>query len=171
MPEHQKVIEEVVRGERDDVAERVVKEELRPVVREAITEDTLRAIQDLVALTPKVVDAIREDLASDDAVIRQRAYSLVAKYTIGHPAVVKSGEENDSKQIIVNFALPRPGDEPVDAEATAVELEAEDFRQCDLCGADKPVTDFVAGSSRCASCHEQQQIHAQKLLEGTSGGH
>lgn len=169
LPEHAQELTEIVRGERDDVVERVVQEEIRPVVREAITEETMRAIQDLVGLTPRVVAAISEDLASEDAVIRQRAYTLVAKYTIGHPAVVRPPEETAQKQLIVNFELPRPGDTPVDAEASAVELQEDEFRQCDLCGADKPVTSFVAGSNRCADCYEGQQAKAKQLLEGISG--
>ena len=167
LPEHQKVLQEVTRGERDDVAQRIVEDELRPVVREAITDDVLRGISDLIALAPTVVDKIREDLESDDSTVRQKAYSLVAKYTFGHPAIVRPPEEDGGKQLIVHFGLPRPddGSAPEAIEATATELVVDDIRQCDSCQEDKSVTEFVAGSSRCRECYEEQQRVAREYQE------
>lgn len=171
LPEPVQAIRDAVAGRRDDVVDRVVQEELRPVVREAITEDTLRAIQDLIALTPEVVTAISEDLRSDDATIRQKAYSLIARYTIGHPAIVRPPEDDGDKQLVVNFNIPRPGpvpqnEEPViEAEQPAVELEDADSRQCDMCGDDKPLTEFVAGSYRCVECYGKQQDRAAHLFD------
>jgi len=141
----------------------VVREEMRPVVREAITEDTYRALRDLVALTPRAVECIAEDLYGDDAMIRQRAYTLLAKYTIGHQAIVRPEETEHGGQMIVNFNLPRPGDvaEGVDA---AVALESVELRTCDMCGTDKPITEFVANSQRCVECYEKQRDLARQLM-------
>ncbi len=164
-PEHIRTVREVVRGERDDVPERIVAEELRPVVREAITEDVLKAIRDFVALTPEVVAAIREDLQSDDATIRQKAYSLVARYTLGHPALIPD-DVSESKQLNVHFNLPRPDPEAaqeVPAEA-AVKLDVADFKTCDICDVAKPERDFIAGSDRCADCYEKQRERAVTLM-------
>lgn len=169
LPDHVKEIRQAARGERDDVVDRVLQEELRPVVRESITDDTLKAIRDLIALTPEAVAAIQEDLASEDATIRQKAYTLIARYTIGHPAIVRPPEEEADKQLIVHFNIPRPEqhgatEEPEVIEAeSAVPLHDDELRQCDMCGADKPITDFVAGSHRCVTCYEAQQEKARNL--------
>lgn len=165
-PEHIRTVREVVRGERDDLPERVMAEELRPVVREAITEDVLKAIADFVALTPEVVAAIKEDLASDDATIRQKAYSLVARYTLGHPALVPD-DVSDSKQLNVHFNLPRPDPEAAEqnrVEAAAVRLDVEDFKTCDICQVAKPERDFIAGSDRCADCYGKQRERAVAMM-------
>lgn len=171
MPEHQKELEVRVRDEVNDAIGDAVSEELKPVVREAITEDVLRAVQELVGLTPTVVAAIREDLASDDATIRQRAYSLVAKYTIGHPAIVRPEDDGGGQQLVVNLGLPRP--EP-EVRTTRIEPEVLDVpedaaietKECDKCRADKPVEQFVAGSDRCRECFDQQQAEARKMISG-----
>jgi hypothetical protein len=152
LPEHQKVLQEAVRGESEDVLPEVVKEELRPVVREAITEDVMRGIQEMVRLTPKAVEALTQDLESDDAVIRQRAYTLLIKYTVGHPAIINRDDDPDQKQLIVNFELPRP-----DAPAPAIESVVVGQSICDLCGEEKPLDQFVDGSERCRSCWETQK--------------
>lgn len=159
-PEHLRTVREVIRGERDDVPQRLLQDELRPVVREAITEDVLRGIADFVALTPQVVAAITEDLSSEDATIRQKAYSLVARYTLGHPSLVPA-EIVEDKNLVVNFNLPRPN---LDA-TPAVDVEATEFKTCDTCGEEKGETAFIAGSDRCAECYEKQRARAQELMK------
>jgi hypothetical protein len=157
-----KRISQVVRNERDDVVDEMVREELRPAVREAITQDVLNAIRDMVALTPAAVAAITEDLASDDKVLRQRAYSLLTKYTLGHPALVTRDNDPDEKQLIVNFALPRPPDAPaIEGSATSDEELPEGQRACDLCGGLKDEDQFVDGSDRCNSCWAEQRAQVQ----------
>lgn len=155
--------QEVVKREAPTEIERELKRQLEPVVREAIDEDVIRAIQKLVALTPKAIDAIEADLESKDPVLRGRAAALAVKYTIGHPALVKSTDEKH-EQLIVNFNLPRPDDavrEPsADAEADAEDIEED--RVCDVCGEQKPVAEFVAGSDRCRACFEQRRAEVLK---------
>lgn len=138
----------------------VVREQLAPIVRDALTEDTLRAIQKLLSLTPQAVDALAEDLGSDDSVIRQRAYSLHLKYTVGHPALVKADDADGSKQIVVNFALDRP-------TLTEAELEAEvtEMRTCDLCDTEKPATEFVGSSERCMDCQNEWK---QRIIDSVA---
>jgi hypothetical protein len=145
----------IVRREAPDHIKNVIQQELRPVVREAITEDTLRAIQSLLALAPRAVEAITEDLESDDAVLRQRAYTLIAKYTIGHPAIITKDETDSSKQIVVNFNLPRPDSITLESD------EPEELKTCDLCDEVKPESEFMAGSDRCWTCFEE---HKAKIL-------
>jgi len=136
-----------------------MKDELTPIVREAINEDVLRAIEGMVGLTPAAVAALEEDLASEDSTIRQRAYSLVIKYTVGHPALVKD-DITKNQQMTVNFNLPRPNQEDIDA-ATVPE---DDLRLCDMCREPKRWPDeFEAYSTRCTACHEEftAKIRAQ----------
>ena len=154
-----------VQHEVADVAHKVIEEELRPVVREALTEDTLRAIEAMVGLTPRAVERIGEDLESDDAATRQRAYLLITKYTLGHPAILQPKDTESGRQLNVHFNLPRPGD-TVEGES-AIPSDADELRLCDQCGADKAITEFIAGSSRCASCYHENQQQAERIIEGT----
>lgn len=163
LPPHQKEISERVRGEAADVAHKVIEEEIRPVVRESITADTLEAISKMVGLTGAAVAAIAEDLASDDAVVRQRAYTLIMKYTVGHQAIVRPPEEEKGGDINVHFELPRPKAEDGTAEEEVV--EAVEMKTCDQCGEDKPTPEFVANSTRCQNCYEVQQNRANELLD------
>lgn len=164
LPPHQKEISERVRGEAEDVAHKVIEEEIRPVVRESITADTLAAISKMVALTSDAVGCIAEDLQSEDAVVRQRAYTLIMKYTVGHQAIVRPPEEEKGGDITVNFELPRPEKgEDIDGSAEEVELATE-MKTCDSCGEDKPADEFVANSTRCLNCYEVQQNRASELI-------
>lgn len=164
----QREIAERVRAERDDVAHKIIEQEVRPIVRESITEDTMRAIQDMVGLTPQAVRAIGEDLASEDATIRQRAYTLILKYTAGHPAIVRPPDEDKTQPLQVNFNLPRPpkeGEVGEDGEPT----EVVETKECDMCEQHKPVDEFAANSDRCLNCYNEQRAKADELLEGAGG--
>lgn len=155
-------IADAVYQRKTDVTREIVKEELRPVVRAAITEEVLRSIQDLVGLAPRVVELLAQDLESSDPSVRQKAYSLIAKYTLGHTAIV-TPEDQGTGQLVVNFNMPRPdGEEPeydVNAEATEI-VEQE----CAFCNETKPLSEFVAGSERCRDCHNRLKLEAEKLL-------
>lgn len=146
---------QVIAREHDTVIERVLHQELQPVVREAINDDVLRAIEKMVGLTTRAVQTLAEDLESEDAVIRQRAASLVVKYTVGHPALVRPTEEHH-EQLVVNVGLPRPDDvlqiEPESADVIEVE---EETKICDICHQEKPESEFESGSDRCTQCHQE----------------
>lgn len=159
LPEHQRDLRDRVEGATPDVAHDVIQEELRPVVRESITADTLQAIAQMVALTPTAVAALQEDLTSDDSVIRQRAYTLLMKYTVGHRALVQPPETDKSQPLQVNFNLPRP-DSPDDPVVVA---DAQEMKTCDTCGTEQPVSAFVAGSERCQECFGKQQQLLEQL--------
>jgi hypothetical protein len=153
-----------VRTEVKDVGHEVLREELRPIVRESITEETIRAIGQLVRLTPTVVEKLAEDIESEDSTIRQKAYSLVAKYTLGHPAIVQAEDQDKNQQLVVNFELPRPGAD-IEAAEPATEIEFDEIRQCDKCGEDKPLSAFVANSYRCQDCFNAQQHLASEMVK------
>lgn len=134
-----------------DVAKEVLREQLQPIVRQTLTEDVLRAINDLVGLTPAAVAALHEDLESEDKVLRQRAYSLLMKYTVGHQALVKQEDTEDKSQLVVNFNLPRPDSTaPLPEEAAPPAIVV-----CDICKEPKPDTEMVAGSDRCQTCFDE----------------
>lgn len=160
LPDEMKAVSEAVRNEVPDIAHDVIVEELRPVVREAMTEDVLRSIHQLVALTPTAIAALAEDLQSDDPVIRNKATTLTLKYTLGHPALIRPDDADPGKQLVVNLNLPRPeqpeivGDETHEGEAVE---DADEVRTCDKCLATKSIGDFAADSYRCTECWESQR--------------
>jgi hypothetical protein len=142
-----------------DLLHEVAKEELRPVVRDAITQEVLEAAGQLVGLTPLMVTAIEMDLKSPDAMIRQKAYSVLARYTLGNASIAPTMEAAPPAVSVV-FALPRPGDVAVMADGAEVEIpEVTEVLVCVECEAEKPSGEFIEGSHRCRSCHEG--LHAQ----------
>lgn len=140
----------IVRRESYDTVMRVTQSELTPIVREALTEDVLRAVQSMIGLTPRAVELLGEDLESEDATIRQRAYTLLIKYTAGHPALLQPKDSAHGSQLIVQFGLPRPDA----ADLAPPEAEVVEDIACDMCGEDKPATEFESGSLRCKPCFE-----------------
>jgi hypothetical protein len=115
-----------------------------------------------------MMDAIEEDLQSEDATIRQRAYSLCMKYTVGHPAVVRPEDANAGQQLVVNFQLPRPGvderGDPRDGQADIADGEASEVVSCDACGTDKPLNEMVSGSTRCQECFDKRAAEVKALF-------
>lgn len=163
----QRELRSIVENELEDQAKEVAREELRPVVREAMTEDVMRSIQSLVSLTPRVVEAISEDLDAEDPNVRQRAYSLIARYLFGKDTLV-APQDGSPSGLVVNFQLPRPGDEAtVDSETTGPDaiIDANEVRTCDLCEQEKPVSEFVSGSDRCQTCFDNLQAKTAELLD------
>lgn len=147
-----------------DAVQRAVQEELRPVVREQITEDTLRAIRRLVALTPVMVEAIGRDLEHPDPVIRQRAYSVMARYTLGHSAIVTPPEDATRQTMTVIFpGMVRPGQDSAIEGTTAPPVD-EPPRTCNSCDATKPAVEFVEHSDRCKDCHAEMQERMQEVV-------
>lgn len=141
------LIASLTRKETPDVVKNVISQELAPIVRQALTEDVLRSIERLVGLTPAAVAALTEDLEGEDKVLRQRAYTLLFRYTAGHPALVKPEDAADSSQLVVHFNLPRPDVLPQDTAA-----EADELKTCDMCAKEKPTAEFELGSDRCTEC-------------------
>lgn len=134
--------------------QKAISQELVPIVRDAIDDQVVEAIGKLLALTPAAVKAVEEDLNSADAVLRQRAYSLVVKYTVGHPALVKPTSD-EAPDFNVYIGLPRPEDAAV--EATAIEDVVEETKICDVCGQEKLASEFASNSDRCRACFELQK--------------
>jgi hypothetical protein len=135
-------------GDHPEAINDAITKELQPLIRGAITEDTLRGISNLLGLLPEAVERIKDDLSHPNASVRQRAYTTLLKYTVGQQLLVGEAKD-DTRQLHVNFNLPRPGDEQVvDAPPDAI----DEVKECDTCHADKPIGDFVSGSDRCREC-------------------
>jgi hypothetical protein len=147
-----------------------MQEELRPVIREQITQETLRAIQGLVALTPVMVEAIGRDLEHPDPVIRQRAYSVMARYTLGHTAIVTPPEEANRQSMTVIFdGMVRPGQSPnADIESMPPNADIE-TKTCNSCDVTKSADLFVENSDRCADCHDALQARMREVLGEENG--
>lgn len=159
LPAHQKDLQAAITGEVPEVAHEVIQQELRPIVREALTEDVLRSIDNLIGLTPAAIRALEGDLASDDSKVRQRAYELVLRYTVGNQPIVNTDSQSE-RELIVNFNLPRPEGEAQEDEIT----ESTAVRVCLVCDTEKPEHEFVAGSDRCTECHEKLQDKVKSIL-------
>lgn len=140
--------------------EREVRAIIKPVVREALTEDVMVALEDLIKLTPEAVATLSahmddSDPESYDAVLAQKAATTVLRYTVGHQALV-TPQEATAPQLVVNFGLPRPGaEQPYDATTKPIEVE-EEF-ECDVCHEVLLTTERVAGADRCSECHETRK--------------
>jgi hypothetical protein len=163
LPEHLAVMS-AEKG--DKLVHEVAKEELRPIVREAITEDVLRAAGRLVALTPMMVDAIEEDLQSSDKILRQKAYSLLARFTLGNQSIAPQADAPAQQPMQVVFNMPRPGSTdapvPLPAEHEDDAAPAEEVQECMECHDYKPLADFFGGSNRCIACHEELQAKVRE---------
>lgn len=162
MTPHQKEIAARIDGSIDDVTHKVVEEEIRPVVREALTQEIFNSIQQMTGLVPASIEALAADLASEDPKTRQKAYELVIRYTLGNTAVLKDDPERH-QPLTVNFALPRPGQPEGPAEPAEITADAEEVRECDTCGSSKPASEFVENSFRCKSCFETYQKQLEEL--------
>lgn len=138
-----------------DIAAPVLQDELRPLIRERITTEVLDGIAALAKLTPRAVELLADDLEDTDPVVRQKAYTLVMRYTLGAKSLA---EQDSGKNLNVNFAMPRPGDDPdptgSDGDAVPVEGDAVEVRTCERCHEDKPVAAFEGAAVRCRTCQE-----------------
>lgn len=170
LPEHQRVLSQAANGAVKDLAHEVAKEELRPVVREAITDDVLKAIDGLVKLTPQAIQALTLDLASSDDQVRQKATALILRYTLGNQSVAPAPAEQQPAPMQVVFNMPRPGStEPgvsVDSGTAEIPEAVEDTRECQDCREWKVDAEFVAGSDRCQSCYDGLQARIAERFGG-----
>ncbi len=151
LPEGMAEVSDVVTKGAKDLAHEVLRDELRPIVREALTEDVLHGINTMVGLTPRAIELLQQQMESSDETISQRAVTLLLKYTMGNPSVAPPPTTPAASGLTVLLGMPRPGD-AIGSEVAA--SDAEELRACGDCGLDKPEVEFVAGSTRCRACFE-----------------
>lgn len=146
-----------VAGEVKDAIHETAVEEIRPLVREAMTGSVLTAINTMVGLTPRAIEVLEQQMNSEDEVIAQRAATLFLKYTMGNPSVAPPPTEKAPAPMTVTFNIPRAGDPTDTTPSGPVELDvddAEELRQCTDCSKHKSESEFVGASSRCQECFD-----------------
>lgn len=141
----------------------VMRDELRPIVREALTEDVMRGIGDMVTLVPEAIEALQRQLQSDDDQVSNRAATLILRYTLGHSSIAPPPQTPASGGMTVVFNVPQSGSDP---DAAPVEAEATEEKVCMECSKHKPAADFYAGSDRCNECHERITNNALARFHG-----
>lgn len=157
----------------DDVIAQVVREEARPIVREALNERVMEALHDLVHLTPQLVQNLANDLQDPDPVVRQKSQAVVARYTLGMAA--KDDDAGKDKALEVNINVPRaaPDAVPVAPEASAAVLpSAEDVatRVCEDCQRELHVEEFEGEAPRCMQCVARIRQQTLDRFEGHGFG-
>ncbi len=165
LPEHLKALSDANNKLVKDVGRDLVVKQMTPVIREAITEDVMQGIRDMVRLTPRMVALIEEDMESRDPQIRQKAYTLLARYTLGNASVAPAPAEVAPAPMQVSFVLPRPGDACLNGDV-AQDVQHVDLRTCAQCNQDKPAGEFVGDSDRCQGCHDALQAKVQEQFGG-----
>jgi hypothetical protein len=105
-----------------DALHEAAVDEFRPLVREAMTDDVLRGIDLLIKATPPPSPRCEADLTNSDDTIRQRAYTLLLKYTMGNPSVAPPSQQAAPGGLTVQFNLPRPGDDPAAASSIPADV-------------------------------------------------
>ncbi len=151
-PEQRQVADMVSASQ--DVVRDVLRDEVTPIVREALTDDVLVGIRDLVRLTPKMIAAIEQDLTNTDDTVRQKAYTLLARYTLGNPSIAPAPTTPATSPMSVFFEMPRPGDSSQTSDAV-LEANATEVKTCAECGVEKDAALFVGTSDRCRGCHDR----------------
>lgn len=156
LPEHLRAVADAAAGKVEDVSHEVLVEQVRPIVRDLLTDDVLAGLAKLVGLIPSAIDALQDDINQPDDETadydrRQRAYTLLLKYTAGNATIAPPPAEQAAAPMQVIFAMPRPGDGPAPSPALSAG-EAIELRDCVECEATKPETDFVGSSQRCNTC-------------------
>lgn len=153
----------LVTDDAERATQELLREELRPVVREAITKEVLDGIHNLIGHVPRAVAVAAALLESTDEKTRYDAAKLILQHTTGNKSVVPDVNAGQGNDLIVKFALPRPED----AQEGIIEGEVVTEKQCDSCGQTKPLAEFVGGSERCSECYSQMQKLIKQLDDGS----
>lgn len=164
-------VEELDPAERLEVVREVFARELAPHVRDQITDDVLKGISAMAALTPALVESLVKDLGSSDAVARGRAQAIMAKYLFG---ALGEGQKQGPNLTVNMTGMPSPaapgrdhGDAVFQDEGRSVAngtpaIPGTAAELCAECG-EHPVAE--PGAERCDAC--QEKLRAQ--IEGRFG--
>jgi hypothetical protein len=156
---------ELVSDEAEAAAQELLRDELRPVVREAITEDVLEGVRKLIGHVPKAVEVAAALLTSDDEKTRFDAAALILRHTTGNKNIVPDVNEGKHQAMTVVFGIPRP--QVVEGEIEGGVIET---KECDSCGESKPndAEHFVGNSDRCVTCFDRMRQIGQGIVERTA---
>lgn len=156
----------------EDVGHEVMADELRPIVREELlTPEAVESLGELVGLLPNMISALATDLQDRDPTVRQKAYTLGLRYTLGHEKVLPSDAQHGSNLTVVLGAgmVPPSADTSPPVESTAEE-ERLDTRICDTCEQPKPLDEYIGTAMRCNSCVAELRERAARILEPPKDG-
>jgi hypothetical protein len=157
----------LVSDEAERAAAELLREELRPHVREAITDEVIDQIKALIAAAPLAIEELKKQLKNPDAELRHKAAKEILRHTTGNKAIVPDINADHQQDLIVHFALPRP-DDPT--PSGPLDAPPEDLRQCDSCLAWKIPREFEGGSDRCTVCFEKMKAIGEGIVARTAGG-
>lgn len=152
----------LVTDEAERAAQELLREELRPHVREAITEEVLRGIVQLIGHVPAAVEKAAAALNSPDEEVRLKAATLILRHSAGNKAIVPDINEDKQRELNVFFNLPRPD------RLEVIEGAATTEKVCDSCGETKPPPEFVGNSDRCTVCFERIREAARELTDSAA---
>jgi hypothetical protein len=142
-----------------EVTREALAKAVEPVVQSALTGEVLKALDDLIKLTPQVVAAIEQDLESDNEFLRQHAYQTLLKYTVGHKGLVPDVKSDTAPITVIIDGVERPP-ETAFHKPPEHATDGREWKQCDRCGEVKPVDQFAANSTRCVQCYELMRSSA-----------
>lgn len=131
----------------------ILREELQPFVREQISEETIQAIGKLYKLVPKALAVLQADLSHPDPVVRQKAVTLIMRYSMSDSLLPKQEDTSPQMHVHVPASLQVPAPEAIDstvAEDSDVHVLGQ--RQCEQCGEHKPADQFEGNARRCQRC-------------------
>lgn len=178
-------VTKLVTDEAERAASELLRENLKPVVKEAITEDLVSRIHEMIGAMPEAIEALIEDinpepdgpdgeLTDDQLDRRQRAYTQLFKLTAANKNLVPDINADKQRDLTVIFggALARSeiAKERLGEEVSGV-IES---KTCDACGVAKSLEDFVGTSDRCQQCFDEMReaavgIVGDRALDHTDG--
>lgn len=141
-----------------DELHKLIQDEAKPFVREALNEQVVAHLQKMIGLVPAAIEAVAADLLNPDPKLRAKAYELILKYSLGNPSVAPD-KADDHGPVTVNFNLPRSEADVV------VDATSEEVKPCEICGKEKPESEFQDGSERCVQCFNEMRDNVKGLIE------
>lgn len=142
-----------------DIAKDVAHELVTPVIKDEIDRRGVReAINDMLDLTPLLVETLEQCLSHEDPDIRLKAAKQVAQYTLGQGLHKTPEEEQENaNQISIQFELPRPSNKVTAEviEGSAYEFDQPVLKECGFCHEMKDSTEFLGEGIRCTACDRE----------------
>lgn len=157
---HTQIIADLVRDS-PDIAEREVREQMRPIIADAIDATVVESLNKIIGLTPRVVELLEADLEHPDDAVRTKAMGLIVRYTIGDRDLKDNHKDNS---VTVNIDVPRPGQDL--AEVTVLPEDVHELRVCEVCEKEKEATEFQGTAYRCRACHDEMKRKVEERFSG-----
>jgi hypothetical protein len=154
-----------VSDEAERATQELLREELRPHVREAITDEVVEQVKSLIGHVPLAIEELAAQLHSEDEELRHKAAKEILRHTTGNKAIIPDINADKSQAIIVNFALPRP--DPQSTNLAFGPPTIEEKRQCDSCLSWKETDEFEGSSDRCAECFKKMKAIGDGIIART----